>query len=229
MSDNTPTEPFSQSAGMPPATPPTTPPGTPGSNEPKSRRPLITLLVIGGIVLVAILVTVGIFVGRGMSGTQASATSSPTLFATPTPTPSAAPVHSATPAPTSGSSTRHTTAPSTPSNAPAIQVFLVNNSTNPVVYCNTQAPNPPEIDLTFKWASTNVSEVYFGVNTNDASEGPYFSNLPPSGDNSDFPQGNQTFAYQCPQEQSEYTLTVVNSHGTKVSRSVTVLNKGDHS
>jgi hypothetical protein len=216
MSDNTPTQRFD-------AVPPTSDDGMR-----KSRLPLI-LGIIGGVLLIAVIILLVVLL-RGKGNPSAAGTTSPFPTASasdsPSPTPSASPTPTPTPAPT------HTTAPPPPpppSNGPAISTWLVNNSTSPVIYCDTSAPVITPIQLSFKWASSNVSKVYFGIGTTDASAGPYFSNLPPSGDNSDFPSGEQEVDYPCPGHSETYTLTVIGAHNAKVSKTVTVLNKGDQS
>ncbi|MFM9878091.1 MAG: hypothetical protein ACKVOG_09665 [Rhodoglobus sp.] len=85
-------------------------------------------------------------------------------------------------------------------------------------------PSPQYIS--FSWSSSNVDQVFFGVNTNDASQGAFFDNLPPSGDTSNFPPGYDPFEFPCPTESVKYTLTVIGD-GVKVSKSVTVTNIGD--
>jgi hypothetical protein len=212
MSENTPTQRFD---AVPPAN---------DDGARKSRLPLI-LGIVGGVLLVAIIILIIVLL-HGKGSPSSAGTSSPlpteTASTSPSPTPSATPTP--TPTPT------HTTAtPPPPSNGPVISTWLVNNSTSPVIYCNTKAPVITPIQLSFKWVSSNVSKVYFGIDDTDASAGPYFSNLPPSGDNSDFPSGEQEVDYQCPKHSEIYTLTVIGAHNAKVSKTVTVLNKGDQS
>jgi hypothetical protein len=215
MSDDTPTQRFD-------AQPPVAP-----KKERTSRLPLILIIVGAVLLLLVILLLVLLF--RGQANLQAAGTASPVPTATSSTTPSQSPSAAPVPAPTPSQS--HTTAPPPPppSTGPAISTWLVNNSTSPVVYCDTSAPNPTPIQLSFKWASSNVNTVYFGIGTTDASEGPYFTNLPPSGDNSNFPSGQQEVDYSCPNHSQTYTLTVVGAHNAKVSKTVTVVNKGDQS
>jgi cytoskeletal protein RodZ len=215
VSDDTPTQRFEP----PPAQPQPSPP----DDERKSRLPLV-LGIVGGVLLIAVIVLLVLLLGRSTSASDAGSTTSPTPTSTPSPTPTH--TESASPTPTPTPTQSHTTAPP-PAAGPAIQTFLVDNSTSPVVLCNTNSPNPTEIDLTFQWASTNVSRVYFGVDTNDASQGALFSNLPPSGTQADFPSGYNPYPYPCPTASEKYTLTVVGAGGAKVSRTITVLNKGD--
>jgi hypothetical protein len=87
-----------------------------------------------------------------------------------------------------------------------------------------------EQHLLVKWSTSNVDRVYFGINTNDASTGAFFENLPPTGNSDDdFDDGynNGDFVFPCPGTESQkYTLTVIGD-GKKVSKSVTVTNNGD--
>jgi hypothetical protein len=200
------------------------PPANP--DEKKSRLPLI-LGIVGGVLLILVIILL-VVLFHGRANPQAAGTDNPTPTATSSA--SASPSPSATPSPTPTPSPSHTTAPPPPpSNGPAISTWLVNNSTGPVVYCDTSAPVQTPIQLGFKWVSSNVTKVFFGIGTTDASAGPYFSNLPPSGDNSNFPAGEQEVDYGCPSHSQTYTLTVIGANNAKVSKTVTVVNKGDQS
>jgi hypothetical protein len=200
------------------------PPASSDENKSKSRLPLILGIVGGVLLIVIIILLVLLFHGRG--NPEAAGTSTPIATATPStsPTPSASPTPSPAPTPS-----RTTAPPPPPSNGPAISTWLVNDTTSAVVYCDTSAPVKTPIQLGFKWVSSNVTTVFFGIGTTDASEGPYFSNLPPSGDNSNFPAGEQEVDYPCPMHSQTFTLTVIGAHNSKVSRTVTVVNKGDQS
>jgi hypothetical protein len=81
--------------------------------------------------------------------------------------------------------------------------------------------------VSFSWSASNVNQVFFGIDTNDASAAPFFDNLPPSGDTSDFPSGYDPFQYGCYSASHKYTLTVIGSDGSKVSKSITITNTGD--
>lgn len=82
--------------------------------------------------------------------------------------------------------------------------------------------------LNISWSSSNVDRVYFGVDGgDDASAGPLFDNLPPSGDSSDFPSAYYPFEFGCGGISHKYTLTVIGSDGSKDSRSIVVQNTGD--
>lgn len=81
--------------------------------------------------------------------------------------------------------------------------------------------------MIFKWKTSNVSQVGFGGATEDAIAAGMGWNLPPSGSSqTDFPAGYTEMAFPCPTASQSYTLTVDGPTG-KVSKKVTVTNKGD--
>lgn len=205
----------------------------------RSRGLLIGLIIAGALLLVAILVLV-FMLGRatGQPGDPqvvdtSSATPEPTDEATPEPTDEATPepTDEATsePSPTP-SKTQEPAPPQEPEQpqppaGPAVTKFEVSTKT---VYCNTQAPNPSHQYISFSWKTSNGSQIYFGVDTGDASAAPLFTNLPPNGKSQyDFPTGYTDFEFGCPNASHKYTLTVVDANGKKASKSVTVTNKGD--
>ncbi|HRN29897.1 MAG TPA: hypothetical protein PK890_09380, partial [Terrimesophilobacter sp.] len=115
--------------------------------------------------------------------------------------------------------------PPPPSNDPVITTFQAGSST---VACNTQSPQSFPAYVSFTWATAKAATVYFGVDTNDASTGALFDNLPHSGTSqANFPAGYNDFQYGCPAASHNYTLTVIGTNGKKVSKTVTVTNIGD--
>jgi hypothetical protein len=211
-----PTEIFRQA--QPDIVPPVVPPGTAGPTVPPTpptrdnRALIITVSIIGGVLLIALAILLTILLTRGAGTPAPSPTPSESASPSPSPTPSEEPSPSAT--------------PSTPpaASGPAISSFI---STNSEVVCNTSAPSPSPQFIGFSWVATNVDQVYFGVDTDDASQAFLFDNLPPSGNTSNFPEGYDPFEYSCPSASQKYTLTVVGSDGTAVSKSVTITNVGD--
>ena len=200
------------------ATPP--PDGPPASTVDASRprRRIIVFAVIGALLLAALVVVLVLLLTRN-SATSPSASPSttpsttPSSSETPASTPSAAPSTSATAEPT--------VAPPPPPAGAAIESF---ETSTPTVFCNTAVPSPQYVSFT--WSSTNVDSVEFGVVGGGTSTA-YFINLPPSGDNSDFPGDNTDFAYGCPQSSITYYLRVVGSDGKEDLEAITVENTGD--
>ncbi len=222
MSDDTPTQKFDAAGDAPTErmaqaeadSDAATPPG-------RSRRTLIILASVGGALLLAVLILLVVLLTRGSGDPVAFPTNTSTESATPTATPTASESASPTPTPTE---TEEAPPPPPQPTGPTINSFT---TANDEVICNTQAPNPASQYISFSWSTSNVSEVYFGVNTNDASQGAFFENLPPSGNTSDFPPGYDPFEYPCPSASTKYTLTVVDSDGLKASKSITITNVGD--
>lgn len=194
----------------------------------KSRGLLIGLIALGAALLIAIIVLLVVLFTSGADGTPSAdptTTPSRTPSATPSVTPTATDTPSATPTPTPTETQAPPPPPPPPAQTTKVNSFNVSNTT---VTCNTQAPNPSDYYISFSWSTSNVNQVYFGVNTNDASAAPLFTNLPPSGNSQDdFPAGYENFEYPCPTGSVQYTITAVGPNGQKDSRSVTVTNNGD--
>ncbi len=208
------TEIFAPLAAEPPRQPPSGPRRSdPQPPERRSHALLITLICIGAALLVAIVVLLVMLLVRDAgSDTVATHSTSISPSATPSTTPSTPPSPSTSPTP----STTPTTPPA-PTD-PQITSFTVSTS---VVTCTPGSTQQPP--LTFSWTSTGATAAYFGVDTPDASTAPYFQALPPNGDTSDFPSGNNPFGYACPAGTHNYTLTVV-GNGEKSSQIITVVN-----
>ena len=212
MSDETPTQKFDQAGDAPTELitgPAATPPAA--GNRP-SRRTVIILVIVGGALLVALLIILIVLLTRGGAGPAPTPT--PTGTSTPTPTPTQTPTPTPTPTPT------QTPTPPPAPPGPVINSFTIDAAT---VECGAPGTEDPEIVL--QWSASRVDKVYFGIDTTDASVAPFFSNLPPSGDASDFPAGYYPFKYTCPAASHVYTITVVGD-GTTVSKSITVTNTG---
>ena len=230
MSDDTPTQKFDQPGadapteviGGPPAPPAEGSAAATASGDPKSRRLIIILASIGGALLLAVLILLIVLLTQGSGVPTPGPTPTGSATASPTPTPSPTPTKAPTPTPTP--TPTKTADPTPPDNSARINRFEVGNDE---VFCNTSAPVPSPQYLDFSWSSSNVDQVFFGVNTNDASQGYLFNNLPPSGDTSNFPAGYDPFEFPCPTDSVKYTLTVIGG-GEKVSKSIVVTNIGDH-
>jgi hypothetical protein len=254
MSDDTPTDPFGASGDAPTErfdvaaaqatggeTPtellvaPSVAPAYGGDSAKKSRRRVIILACVGGALMLALIVVLIALLTRGTpvpvalptATASASSTPSPTAIKTPRATPSAPP--SATPSATPSASPSPTmTVKPTPTPTPPpdttskIDSFTVGSNT---IFCNQSAPVTPSYELSFSWSSSNVSAVYFGIDTNDASTAPFYDNLPPSGNSG--ANFSSPVSFPCYTASQTYTLTVLGSGGQKVSKTVTVTNIGD--
>lgn len=184
-------------------------PGAPNSEQRKSRGLLIALIVVGAALLIAIVVLLIVLLGG---------TPKPTAAATPIPgTSSATPGTSAGATPTSTSSpttvVKPTSAPPPPSTKVAISGYSISPSQ---ISCATGTP-----DLSIHWSSVNGKTAYFGVNTADAQTAGMGWELPPTGSDADFPSGYHPYPAICGQD-TEYTITIVGTDGSKVSRMFTV-------
>jgi len=218
VSDDTPTQRFD--------TPP--PEAQPDPEEKKNRTLTVALIIVGAILLIAIIILVVVLAARGSGSTTAGDTTSTSASASPSETASTTASASATPTATPTPTPTHTVAPPPPSNDAVINSFTTGSTT---VLCNESAPQGDHQPIGFSWSTSKAAKVYFGVNTNDASTASLFDNLPASGNsNDDFPSGynHGDFEFPCPSASQKYTLTVVGDNGHKQSKSVTIVNKGDH-
>jgi len=204
----------SGTGGVPPQTPPTSP--TPGS----SRRTIITLAIIGGVLVIALLIALAVLLARGAGvpvavvsptpSTTGSASNTPTPTPTKTPTPTPTPTQTAAP-------------PPPPTSAAKIETF---STGTPTVVCDMSSPTAFPSYVTFAWSSSNVNQVIFGIEK-DGVRTVYFNNLPPSGNNTNFPGDNQDFAYGCGAPQITYFLSVVGADNSQDSKTLVVTNSGD--
>jgi hypothetical protein len=218
MSDDTPTQRFPSTGGDLPTQ-------RLGTAEPqedlhgekqKSKGLLIGLIVAGALLLATIIAIILILLPRGSGD--------PVVLGTETPLPSDSSSPTPSPTPTPTEEPEEPEQPQAPA-GPAIGSFTVSNSS---VLCNTQSPVPSHQYLAFSWNVSGSSQVFFGVDTNDASTSPLFDNLPQNGTSqADFPAGYNDYEYNCPSASHKYTLTAIDGSGHKVSKSVTVVNNGD--
>ncbi len=189
--------------------PPTGGAGIPGApeEEKKSRGLLIALIIAGVLLVIALIVLVVVLTGGDDDPDVAG---SPTPSATPSAaeTPSESPTPSATPS--------ATTAPAPPAaSGPAVSYFTAGATT---VDCPTPTST---VDLDIGWSTSGGNQVFFGVDTDDASAGFLYDGLPATGTSGDFPE--TPFTYTCSSPSHVYTITVVDSEtGDKASQSVTV-------
>ena len=202
MSDDTPTQRFDAAAGDAPTerfTAPTDPaaPSEEVVEERKSRRLIIILASVGGALLIAVLILLVVLLTRGgqPAPVPTPTTSSATPSASPTPTASPTPSPTSTPTPTP------TVTP--PSTDPSVDDFTIDPTG---VDCSNGDP-----ELYISWDTSRADYVYFGVDTDDASTGPFFGeSLPASGNsNDDFPDGYSPFTFTCGAGQHKYTITAV--------------------
>ena len=202
--DELPTERFSAAGTVPPTTvppygavPPTTVPPTTATTTPPPKNNkglIITLSVIGGVLLLAV---IGLLIWIAVSGTPDPA---PTETATPTPTPTATETPTPTPTPT------ETVAP------PPADVITSFTASTQSVDCTTAVGG--SVPVTFSWATTGV-QLWFGVGTDDAKADP-FDTFPL--------EHTIDFDYQCgqPDLQQRYTITVERTDGSTQSETIVV-------
>jgi hypothetical protein len=203
MSDSTPTEPL----GAPTAPLPVTPPPAPSG-----RRTVIILASVGGVLLVALLVLVGVLIGRGSAPEAAPApTESSTPSATPTessPTPTPSPSQTEDDddddkGPGNGGPGKKDTETSNG----AIESFEVSTA-------KVDCKNASSVPLHFEWEAEGA-RLWFGVGTDNAKAAPYGSyDL----------EDEIDIDYQCgqPGNKQIYTVTVELANGDINSATLTI-------
>jgi hypothetical protein len=202
MSDNTPTQRFDA---------PVPPESEVVEEEKKNRGLMIALIAIGAVILIAIIILLIVLLGGHgkpvavdtKTPTPTASSASPTPSATPTPTPTPTPTTTTAPPP-----------PPPPSTSPSITGYTISPKT---LDCSGGTPN-----LSIHWSSVNGLHAYFGVNADDAMTMGMGWVLPPTGSDADFPDGYHPFAALCGNASTEYTITILGTDGTKVSKKFTV-------
>jgi len=225
LSDDTPTQRFDQPEAPtelltpPPAGPGGTPPAA--SGDARSKRTIIILSIIGGVLLLALIgILVFLLATRG-SGTGPAPSDSPTPSASASASASATP--SASPTPTPTPTPTQTTAPEPPPQAgPAFTDFV---SPSSIGGCSAGGPgfDPFKPEIKVAWATTHAVSVWYVNGTDDAADS-RFMEIPLTGDQSDF-EFPQTM--QCNQQKTVFTLTLVGDDGSHVSKTWTIKNTGE--
>lgn len=210
MSDNTPTERFD----LPAAT-------AVDDDGPKSKTLLYILIGVGALLLVAVIILIATLAGRNSadSGDAIAPTSSASA---PSPTPTVTESTVASPSPTP-----EETAPAeepAPAPEPTGARFKTFNA-SATESCSSGGPGAdPFIPLVHvSWSTAGADEAWFVMGTSDAADSQYMQ-IPLNGSQADF-QYEQLF--NCSQEKTKYTITLVAPDGTHVSKTWTVTNTGD--
>ncbi len=201
---------------------PTPPEGEPGSEpEKKSRALLITLIVVGAVLLVGIIALVlFLLLGRGNATAIASPSPTPTSSITPSASPKATATPTPTPAPTATSNGGGGTGGGGGGTAsgPKINSFTANPT---VVACPAaDATVKPPTTVSFRWSTSNVDHVEFGIIDQDGNYQLQATNLPPQGtSDSDLPgSGGGGWAYPCGTDKVTYVLKASGSGQTKTAK-----------
>ncbi|CAN5304026.1 hypothetical protein BH11ACT4_BH11ACT4_10760 [soil metagenome] len=235
MSDDTPTQRFDAAGDVPTerfdaaADAPTQrlDPGAPpaeATEERKSRRLLVILAIIGGVLLLAVLIVLILLLTRGNPNPGALPSGSPSASAS-RPSPSATPTISASPSP-SPTPTQTQTAPPPP--PPDTSAKFTDFSHPDALTCNNQAPSIPAYvpAINFSWASKNAVSAWFVNGTSDAADSK-FMQIPLSGNQDDIKALGDDVHMDCHAPETYYTITLVDSNGKHTSKTATIKNNGD--
>jgi cell division septation protein DedD len=173
----------------------------PVEGERKSRGLLYTLIALGAALLIAVIVLLLMFFGDQDPAPVSTPTATPTVPAEPTPSETPEPAPSPTP-------TQEPEPTEEPAVAPTFDSFEAPTSAG----CEEGDDNAP---IQISWGSRDATSAFVGVGTDDASQDPAESGLPPV-----FTYTG--FAYECELPSQVYTVTLENADGLTTSQSVTI-------
>ena len=210
MSDNTPTERFDAPSATAPA-----------GEAARSRALLYVLIGVGVLLLIAIIILIATLLGRPTATTgdpTPSSTSTESVTPSPTPTETSA---SPTPEPEETED-----APPPPPAEPTGARFKTFNSPSSESGCSAGGPGFPETRplLQVSWSTAGADEAWFVTGTSDAADSQYMQ-IPLNGNQNDFPY---PIEFNCGNDSTTYTITLVAPDGDHVQKHWTVSNTGDH-
>ena len=195
---NVPTQPMP----MPPGTPPT------GGIS----RALLTVIIIAGVLLLAVVALVFLLLGRGLGSSDNASDVDPTNSTSVTPSQSSSPTpeeSEAPPPPPVDKSTKFT------SFTPETEVMCDNGD---------EDNQPPKPEIHVAWTSANAVEAWYTANNGDAADDQYMK-VPLNGSQADFTDEHLFPCFH--RETQDYTITLVGPKGEHVSEHWTVTNVGD--
>jgi hypothetical protein len=180
---------------------------------PSKPRPLTIILISAcGVLLLAVVALVFLFIGRGSAGgdqlaNQSLATNSATPTATTAPPPTqAAPVAAPTTAPKPVDHSTRFTSFIAPTTVKCVQ----GSDTKPLIHVS--------------WSSVNAVSAWYTANNGDAANDKYMQ-IPLSGNQDNFTDEHLFDCFHRPSQ--DYTLTLVAPNGAHISKHWTVTNVGD--
>jgi hypothetical protein len=181
---------------------------TPG----KKLSPLmITLIAVGGALLLAVIALTFLLIGQNTASGNAS---SPTpTGVSNSPTPVAEPTESEAPEPEES----HSSGSGSGSSDKSTHFTSFTAATS--VVCDNDAEEKPKIQVS--WQSANAVSAYFAPDNGDASDGTGYQ-VPVSGNQDDITTNDHEFPCAHRGEQ-DYTITLVGPKGERVSKHWTVV------
>jgi hypothetical protein len=189
--------------------------------ERKSRKLILILGIIGGALLLGVIILLVLLLTRP-PGTPVTPSGSPT----PTVTPTASASATASPTPTPTPTPTQTQAQPQPDPGPQGPRFAQFNVPNSQGGCSSGGPEFPETrpSIQVSWKAVESQSVWFQYGEGDAAQAQAFE-LPLSGDSDDL--DDLGLQFDCSQEFSTYTLTLVGDDNSHHSETWTVRNTGD--
>jgi hypothetical protein len=209
MSDNTPTERFDSPS----------PAANDGAPVAK-RNPLLYLLIgIGALLLIALVTVIVLMLNRGTGQPVAAVGPDSSRSATPSPDSSNLPSASASAVQSAAPSAKPTNAAPPPADTkPGFTSFVVPTKESG---CSSgpNFSNTPTIKVS--WKTKNAESVWFVQGTDDAANSGYLK-VPNNGNQDNFQYGAPDFP--CNEKSATYTLTIVGTDGSHLSKHWTVKN-----
>jgi hypothetical protein len=182
----------------------------------KPRTLIIVLLSACGVLVLAVVALVFLFIGKGLGGSDQLTNQA---LATPSGTPTTGAVTAPTEAPASAAST---TAPA-PAPAPVDKSTRFTSFVAPTtVKCVNGSDTKPLIRVS--WTSVNAASAWYTANNGDAANDMYMQ-IPLAGNQDNFTDEHLFDCFHRPSQ--DYTLTLVAPNGTHISKHWTVTNIGD--
>jgi flagellar basal body-associated protein FliL len=207
MSDDTPTERFDAPTAPLPKTAEAADGEAAAPEDRQKRGLLIALLAVAGAILIALIVLIVTLLGSNAANDdlpepEVTATESPS----PTPEETESPEPSEEPSDEPSEEPSATAAPPPPPQSPSFATFSGPNKA-------TCPDSSSSVQLTWSWSSSNATNAWFGIGTQNAKAEP-FESVPTT--------ATYSFNYQCSEASQIYTVTLEDSSGRLTHKTVTV-------
>ena len=213
MSDDTPTERFipSDGAGEPPGR-------APDDKERRSRKLIMWLAVLGGVLLLVLVIVLTLLFSRGSSSGPVA---SPSMLASTTPAASPPPTPSQTPSASASESPSEN--PVSPPDATGMHFTSFDASQE--LRCSAASPGfaPTIPTVLVSWTTEGADEAWYVNGESDAANSGYLQ-IPLNGNQADFPFDQPV---SCMTGSHTFTITLVGADGTHLSKTTTVPVTGD--
>lgn len=185
--------------------------------RPGRDRVVVTLAIVAGVLLLAVVALAFLQIGRGIGDGDGQDAGGPSIE--PSPTASESALAPTTAGVTAAATT--TTAPPAEDTSPRFLSF--NAPTETVCDAGDEDNQPPKPPILVSWTSVNAVEAWYSPSDEDAKDDNYMQ-IPLSGNQDAF---TDEHLFPCFHEtEHDYTITLVGQNGEHVSKHWTVTNVG---